>query len=101
MEGISDEILSKTAKHTRNKSDTFAQPSSAGDGSSPEGDPASQFEANLQDFYAVAGEFSVGFCSSFAAEEPRGVRSPENDIVFDMLAGEDRAKACFSEGRGS
>ena len=33
MEGISDEILSKTAKHTRNKSDTFAQPSSDGDGS--------------------------------------------------------------------
>ncbi|RHN63447.1 hypothetical protein MtrunA17_Chr4g0058371 [Medicago truncatula] len=32
-EGISDEILSKTAKHTRNKSDTFAQPSSDGDGS--------------------------------------------------------------------
>ncbi|KAG5028134.1 hypothetical protein JHK87_011648 [Glycine soja] len=33
VEGISDEILSKTAKHTRNKSDTFAQPSSDGDGS--------------------------------------------------------------------
>ncbi|RDX70132.1 hypothetical protein CR513_50654, partial [Mucuna pruriens] len=31
VEGISDEILSKTAKHTRNKSDTFAQPSSDGD----------------------------------------------------------------------
>ncbi|ESW27483.1 hypothetical protein PHAVU_003G205800 [Phaseolus vulgaris] len=28
--GISDEILSKTARHTRNKSDTFAQPSSDG-----------------------------------------------------------------------
>ncbi|KAG4933016.1 hypothetical protein JHK87_047018 [Glycine soja] len=33
VEGISDEILSKTAKHTRNKSDTFTQPSSDGDGS--------------------------------------------------------------------
>ncbi|WJX94401.1 hypothetical protein P8452_75821 [Trifolium repens] len=33
VEGISDEILSKTAKHTRNKSDTFAQPSSNDDGS--------------------------------------------------------------------
>ncbi|CAJ1943758.1 unnamed protein product [Sphenostylis stenocarpa] len=32
-EGISDEILSKTAKHTRNKSDTFTQPSSDGNGS--------------------------------------------------------------------
>ncbi|XP_020211011.2 uncharacterized protein LOC109795862 [Cajanus cajan] len=34
-EGISDEILSKTAKHTRNKSesDTFVNPSSDGDGS--------------------------------------------------------------------
>ncbi|TKY55268.1 hypothetical protein E2542_SST19682 [Spatholobus suberectus] len=32
-EGISDEILSKTATHTRNKSDTFAQASSDGDGS--------------------------------------------------------------------
>ncbi|BAT76024.1 hypothetical protein VIGAN_01397700 [Vigna angularis var. angularis] len=31
--GISDEILSKTARHTRNKSDTFAQPSSDEDGS--------------------------------------------------------------------
>lgn len=33
VEGISDEILSKTAKHSRNKSDTFPQPSSDGDGS--------------------------------------------------------------------
>ncbi|CAI8609848.1 unnamed protein product [Vicia faba] len=32
VEGISDEILSKTAKHTRNKSDTFSpQPSTHGD----------------------------------------------------------------------
>ncbi|KAJ1413221.1 hypothetical protein SESBI_19766 [Sesbania bispinosa] len=33
VEGISDEILLKSAKHSRNKSDTFVQPSSEGDGS--------------------------------------------------------------------
>ncbi|KAK7265624.1 hypothetical protein RJT34_33246 [Clitoria ternatea] len=33
VEGISDEILSKTARHSRNKSETFVQPSSDEEGS--------------------------------------------------------------------
>ncbi|KAK7389135.1 hypothetical protein VNO78_23967 [Psophocarpus tetragonolobus] len=103
-EGISDEILSKTAKHTRNKSDTFAQPSSEGDGSPatalhnwfsnilkpPPPSPDSTFLSSLPPRQPLPRKSRFQTHPS-AAPHPQGIQPPSSRRTFKSSVPSDSA----------